>query len=37
MYANTVAYERGKRAGYYINLAGGYASDAVKGRAYSSI
>ena len=34
MYANTVAYERGKRAGYYINQAGGYASDAVKGRAY---
>ena len=34
MYANTVAYERGKRAGYYIDQAGGYASDAVKGRAY---
>lgn len=34
MYANTVAYERGKRAGYYIDMAGGYASDAVKRRAY---
>ena len=34
MYANTIAYERGKRAGYYIDQAGGYASDAVKGRAY---
>ena len=34
MYANTVAYERGKRASYYIDQAGGYASDAVKGRAY---
>lgn len=34
MYANTVAYERGKRAGYYIDQAGGYAADAVKGRAY---
>lgn len=34
MYANTVAYERGKRAGYYIDQAGGYASDAVKDRAY---
>ena len=34
MYSNTVAYERGKRAGYYIDQAGGYASDAVKSRAY---
>ena len=34
MYANTVAYERGKRAGYYIDQSGGYAADAVKGRAY---
>lgn len=34
MYSNTVAYERGKRPSYYINQAGGYASDAVKGRAY---
>ena len=34
MYANTVAYEKGKRASYYIDLAGGYASDAVKSRAY---
>ena len=34
MYANTVAYESGKRASYYINQAGGYANDAVKGRTY---
>ena len=34
MYANTVAYEKGKRASYYIGQAGGYASDAVKSRAY---
>ena len=34
MYANTVAFERGKRASYYIDQAGGYASDAVKSRAY---
>ena len=34
MYANTVAYERGRRASYYIGQAGGYASDAVKSRAY---
>ena len=34
MYANTVAYEKGKRAGFYIDQAGGYASDAVKKRAY---
>ncbi len=34
MYANTVAYEQGKRPAYYINQAGGYAADAVKGRAY---
>ena len=34
MYANTVAYEKGKRTGYYIDQAGGYASDAVKKRAY---
>lgn len=34
MYANTVAYEKGKRASYYIDQAGGYATDAVKNRAY---
>ena len=34
MYANTVAYEKGKRASYYIDQAGGYASDAVKSNAY---
>ena len=34
MYANTVAYEKGKRASYYIDMAGGYASDAVKRNAY---
>lgn len=34
MYANTVAYEKGKRVGYYINQSGGYASDAMKKRAY---
>lgn len=34
MYANTVGYERGKRASYYIDQAGGFASDAVKNKAY---
>lgn len=34
MYANTVAFEKGKRASYYIDQAGGYANDAVKSRAY---
>ena len=34
MYANTVAYERGKRASYYIDQAGGFASDAQKRKAY---
>lgn len=34
MYSNTVAYEKGKRASYYIDQAGGYAGDAVKRRAY---
>ncbi len=34
MYANTVAYERGKRPSYYIEMAGGYDSDAVKNRGY---
>ncbi len=34
MYANTVAFEQGKSVGYYINQAGGYASDAYKSKAY---
>ena len=34
MFANTVAYQKGKRASYYIDQAGGFASDAVKSKAY---
>ena len=34
MYANTVGYEKGKRASYYIDQAGGFASDAVKNKTY---
>ena len=34
MYANTVAYEKGKSLRYYINEAGGFASDAQKSKAY---
>lgn len=34
MYANTVAYEKGKRASYYIDQAGGFAADAIKSKAY---
>lgn len=34
MYANTVAYEKGKKPSYYIDQAGGYAADAVKRNAY---
>ena len=34
MYTNTVGYEKGKRASYYIDQAGGFASDAVKNKAY---
>ena len=34
MFANTVAYEKDKKASYYINLAGGYAADAVKKNGY---
>ena len=34
MYANTVGYEKGKCASYYIDQAGGFASDAVKNKAY---
>ena len=34
MFANTVAYENGKKASYYIDQAGGFASDALKSKAY---
>lgn len=34
MYANTIAYEKGKRASYYIDQAGGFASDAIKSKSY---
>ena len=34
MFANTVPYVKGKRASYYIDEAGGFASDAVKSKAY---
>ena len=34
MYANTVAYEKGKSVSYYIDQAGGFASDAVKSKSY---
>ena len=34
MFANTVPYIKGKRASYYIDEAGGFASDAVKSKAY---
>ena len=34
MFANTVPYVKGKRASYYIEEAGGFASDAVKSKAY---
>lgn len=34
MYANTVAYEKGKRISSYIDEAGGFAADANKSRAY---
>ena len=34
MYANTVAYEKGKSLSYYINEAGGFASDAQKSKTY---
>ena len=34
MFANTVAYEKGKKASYYIDQAGGYAADALKSKAY---
>ena len=34
MFANTVAYEKGKKPSYYIDQAGGYAADALKSKAY---
>lgn len=34
MYPNTVAYEAGKSAKYYINAAGGFANGARKNKAY---
>lgn len=34
MFANTVAYEKGKKASYYIDQAGGFAADALKSKAY---
>ena len=34
MFANTVAYEKGKKPSYYIDQAGGFASDALKSKAY---
>lgn len=34
MYPNTVAYEKGKSTSYYIDLAGGFSSDAKKRNAY---
>ena len=34
MYPNTVAYQKGKRAKYYINSAGGFAQNARKSSAY---
>ena len=34
MFANTVAYEKGKKPNYYIDQAGGFAADALKSKAY---
>lgn len=34
MYPNTVSFQRGKRASYYINAAGGFAQNARKGKVY---
>ena len=34
MFANTVAYEKGKQPSYYIDQAGGFAADALKSKAY---
>lgn len=34
MYPNTVGFEAGKKASYYIDMAGGYSSKAKKNKAY---
>lgn len=34
MYPNTVVYEDGKKLKHYVNMAGGYGSDAKKNKAY---
>ena len=34
MFANTVAYVKGKKPSYYIDQAGGFAADALKSKAY---
>jgi len=34
MYPNTVGYEAGKKASYYIDMAGGYSNKAKKSKAY---
>ncbi len=34
MYPNSVSYREGKNVAYYINQAGGFASDAKKSRTY---
>lgn len=34
MYPNTIAYQKGKKAKYYINAAGGFAQNARKSNAY---
>lgn len=34
MYANTVAYQKGKRLTYYLDQAGGYSNNAKKSKAY---
>ncbi len=34
MYANTVAYQKGKRLSYYLDQAGGYSNNAKKSKVY---
>ena len=34
MYANTVAYQKGKRLNYYLDQAGGYSNNAKKSKVY---
>ena len=34
MYANTVAYKKGKRLSYYLEQAGGYSNEAKKSKVY---